>query len=81
MIPDFHHRKRTRFNLEANTMNTEYTPDPTKPVPTDHTQFLADPYKYRITEEFLDSVVLEVSWRVKQTTYYFPCQLYHHASI
>lgn len=59
MIPDFHRRKRTRFNLEANTMNTEYTPDLTKPVPADHTQFLADPYKYRVTEEFLNSVVLE----------------------
>lgn len=69
MNSDSHRIKRTRFNLyitnslcfdkEMNTSCVNYNPA-LKPLPLDLAEFLADPYMFRVSEEFLNTVVLEV---------------------
>lgn len=69
MNSDLYQIKRARFNLdfvnslsfdkEMDTSCINYNPA-NKPLPSDLAEFLADPYRFRVSEEFLNTVVLEV---------------------
>jgi ankyrin repeat protein len=48
------------FDKEMNTSCVNYNPA-VKPLPLDLAEFLTDPYMFRVSEEFLNTVVLEES--------------------
>jgi hypothetical protein len=69
MNSDLYQIKRARFNLDfANSLSFDKEMDTScinynpanKPLPSDLAEFLADPYRFRVSEEFLNTVVLEV---------------------
>lgn len=52
------------YNRTGNSMPDEWK---NKPVPTDLAEFLLNPYQYRVTEEFVNNTVIDVS-----NSYYSP---------
>lgn len=71
MDSDFHINKRARLNSESMSSiprssdidtfsKMSYSPE-TKPLPADLNEFLANPYNFRVTEDFLSRITLDVS--------------------
>lgn len=82
MYSDHHQNKRARLNFQMNinrftkregTGNgVVYSPE-SKPVPSDLAEFLADPYQFKITDEFLSQIVLDVCPSFLPSYFYFLC--------
>lgn len=72
-MEDFHRSKKARLSIaesmttisdrshkeESSSLSSGYSSE-SKPLPSEFAEFLSDPYKYRVSGDFLDRVSLDV---------------------